>query len=93
MAEEFGTGTIIDTLTRGGAIGVMAVALWAFLTGKIISQKSHEEAIDNQKEIAALVATNMGEAICTKIESGVAKGMKEGIAEGYLEINGNRDRA
>ncbi|NOR90109.1 MAG: hypothetical protein GQ524_07620 [Anaerolineales bacterium] len=93
MTEGIGAGPIIDTLTRGGALGVMAVGLWAFLTGRIVSQKSHEESIADQKEIAKLVAESMGEAICTKIESGVAKGMKEGIAEGYLEINGRRDNA
>lgn len=91
MAEE--TGTIIDTLTRGGAIGVMAVGLWAFLTGKIVSQKSHEESVADQKEIAKLVAQTMGESICKDIKNGVAEGMKQGIAEGYLEINGNRDNA
>lgn len=93
MAEEIGTGTIIDTLTKTGAIGVMAVGLWAFLTGKIVSQKTHEESVENQKEIAELVAINMGESICKEIKNGVAEGMKQGIAEGYLEIDGNRDRA
>ena len=90
MAEELGTGTIIDTLTNAGAIGVMAVGLWAFLTGKIVSQKTHEDSIEDQKEIARLVAVNLGEAISKDIKNGVAEGMKQGIAEGYLEINGGK---
>lgn len=91
--EEVGAKTIIDTLTDAGAIGVMAVGLWAFLTGKIISQKSHDETVADQKEIAKLVAESMGESICSKIENGVAKGMSQGIADGYLKINGDRDNA
>lgn len=88
--EELGTGTIIDALTDAGVIGVLAVGLWAFLSGKIVSQKTHEEAVENQKEIAKLVAVNLGEAISKDIKSGVAEGMKQGIAEGYLEINGGK---
>lgn len=91
MAEEIGVVPILDTLTRGGAIGVMAVGLWAFLSGKVVSQKTHEESVADQKEIAELVAKNLGETICKDIKNGVAEGMKQGIAEGYLEINGNRD--
>ena len=90
MAEELGPVTIIDTLTNAGAIGVMAVGLWAFLTGKIVSQKTHEDSIEDQKEIARLVAVNLGEAISKDIKNGVAEGMKQGIAEGYLEINGGK---
>ena len=90
MAEELGPVTIIDFLTRGGTIGVMAVAIWAFLSGKIVSQKTHEEAVENQKEIAKLVAENLGAAISKDIKNGVAEGMKQGIAEGYLEINGGK---
>ena len=58
------------------------------LTGKIVSQKTHEDSIEDQKEIARLVAVNLGEAISKDIKNGVAEGMKQGIAEGYLEING-----
>ena len=92
MGEEIGF-PLLDTLTRGGAIGVMAVGLWAFLTGKVVPKKVHEDSVADQKEIAKLVAESMGEAICKDIRNGVAEGMKQGIAEGYLEINGNRDNA
>lgn len=90
MADDIGTGTVIDVLTNAGAIGVMAVGLWAFLTGKIVSQKTHEDAVENQKQIAELVAVNLGESISKNIKNGVAEGMKQGIAEGYLEINGGK---
>ena len=90
MAEEIGAGTIIDVLTKGGAIGVMAVGILAFVKGWIIPQKTHEDAIENQKEIARLTALNIGESISKDIKNGVAEGMKQGIAEGYLEINGGK---
>ena len=88
MAEELGPVTIIDTLTNAGAIGVMAVFIWAFLKGKIVSEKTHDDSIADQKEIARLVAEGIGTTISKEIKNGVAEGMKQGIAEGYLEING-----
>ena len=42
-----------DWITKGGALGVMAVVLWSFVTGRIVARWAHDEALERaQAELA-----------------------------------------
>ncbi len=73
-----------------GVIGVMAVALLAFLKGWVISQKTHERELKTQEKASEMAAKIISQELCVKIESGVAAGIERGIVRGHLKVNTDR---
>lgn len=48
---------LLQWIDTGGLIGLMALALWAFLTGQVIPRKLHQDEIaDRDTTIARLLA-------------------------------------
>jgi hypothetical protein len=72
-----------------GTTGVLIVIVWAFFTRKIISEKSHEEALQIERIASEQAAKIASKEICDKIEDGVARGIERGIVRGILKINGD----
>ena len=77
-----------DFVVKFGSTGVLMIGLWAFLTRKIIPEKSHEEALEIERKASEQAARIISTELCEKLSEGVRKGMANGIAEGYLKING-----
>ena len=73
-----------------GVIGVMAVAIWAFLTGRVVSQKTHENELKTQEKASEMAAKIISQELCTKLEEGVASGIERGIVRGHLKVNTDR---
>ena len=81
---------IAEIIERLGVLGGAIVAIWAFVTGKIWPQKMVEKMIDAQQEAAEKSAEIISTKITGELSDGIRKAMIEGIAEGYLKINGDR---
>ena len=62
--------------------------VWAFFTRKIISEKSHEEAIQIERIASEQAAKIISTEICERIETGLSSAIEQGIVKGYLKING-----
>lgn len=75
-----------------GSTGVLIVGIWAFLTRKIVPEKSHEEALDIERKASERAAEIIGKELCEKLSEGVQKGIAQGIAEGYLKVNDSKSR-
>ncbi len=71
-----------------GATGVLIVIVWAFFTRKIISEKSHEEALLIERIASERAAKIISTEICERIETGLSSAIENGIVRGYLKING-----
>lgn len=48
----------IDWLTRAGVVGVMAYFLWALMSDRIVSGKTHHRVIDERDRLLELAITN-----------------------------------
>lgn len=72
-----------------GTTGVLIVVVWAFLTRKIIPEKSHVEALEIERIASERASKIISKELCEKIEAGVAAGIERGIVRGHLKINGN----
>ena len=81
---------IAEMIERLGVRGGAIVAIWAFVTGKIWPQKMVDKMIEAQKDAAEKSAEIISTKITTELSNGIRKAMVEGIAEGYLKINGDR---
>jgi len=81
--------TQLASLISGlGTTGVLIVVVWAFLTRKVIPEKSHEEALEIERIASERASKIASQEICEKIEEGVAKGIERGLVKGILKING-----
>ena len=81
---------IAEMIERLGVLGGAIVAIWAFVTGKIWPQKVVEKMIEAQQKAAEQSAEIISTKITAELSNGIRKAMVEGIAEGYLKINGDR---
>ena len=79
---------IADIIERLGILGGCIVAIWAFVTGRIWPQKVVQKMIDAQQKAAEQSAEIISTNITNELSNGIRKAMIEGIAEGYLKING-----
>ena len=79
---------IADIIEKLGVLGGCIVAIWAFVTGKIWPQKVVEKMIDAQQKAGEQSAKIISTEITNELSNGIRKAMVEGIAEGYLKING-----
>lgn len=89
---------IVQTILDAGALGVMAIWVWAFLTGKIMSKKTHDEIVEklcenNEKtmEIFANKISQELEKLPEKIKESVSKGVEDGYVKGFIRTNGGKD--
>ena len=81
---------LVQYILDFGVIGVMAVGLWAFLTGRLISQKTHENELKTQEKASEMASKIISQELCTKLEEGVASGIERGIVRGHLKVNTDR---
>ena len=83
--------SLVELITELGIIGVLIMGILAFVKGKIWPEKMVDKMLDAQRiaaeQSAKLIAAEMGE----KMKNGIAEGMEQGIARGYLKINSGRD--
>lgn len=83
---------VIEYILDFGAIGVMAVGLWAFLTGRLISQKTHEAELNTQEKASEMAARIISNELCDKLEENVATGIERGIVRGFLRVTSPADK-
>ena len=83
---------IADIIEKLGILGGCIVAIWAFVTGRIWPQKVVEKMIDAQHKAAEQSAEIISMKITSELSNGIRKAMVEGIAEGYLKINGGSSK-
>jgi len=80
-----------DVITELGVIGVLIMGILAFIKGKIWPEAMVNTMLEAQRaaaeQSAKIIATEMGE----KLKNGVAEGMEQGIARGYLKVNSKKD--
>lgn len=77
-----------DIILDAGLIGVLIVGLWAFFKGHIWPKEMVEKTLEAQQKAADSTAEILGTKITAELSNGIRKAMVEGIAEGYLKING-----
>lgn len=89
----------LDLLLSGSATAIMAVGLWAFLTGRLMSRKTHDEIVEqictnNEKtmEILANKIAQKLDELTDDMKRKVSEGVQEGMVKGYIKINGGKDR-
>ena len=80
---------IADLIEKLGILGGCIVAIWAFVTGRIWPQKVVQKMIDAQQKAGEQSAKIISTEITNELSNGIRKAMVEGIAEGYLKINGD----
>ncbi len=80
--------TVADIILDAGLIGVLIVGLWAFFKGHIWPKEMVEKTLEAQQKAADSTAEILGTKITAELSNGIRKAMVEGIAEGYLKING-----
>lgn len=80
-----------EVITELGVIGVLIMGIFAFIKGKIWPEKMVERMLEAQRvaaeQSAIIIAAEMGE----KMKNGIAEGMEQGIARGYLKVNSKLD--
>ena len=84
------TVDVIQRVLDWGATGVLAMGIYGFMKGWIISSKNFDKALDAQKESAKQEAEIIATRICKEIEAAVASGTEKGIVRGYLKLNGGK---
>lgn len=82
--------TIVGLILDAGLVGVLILGLWAFFKGHIWPRNMVEKTLEAQQKAAEASAEIISTKITTELSSGIRKAMVEGIAEGYLKINGGR---
>lgn len=80
-----------DVITELGVIGVLLMGIWAFLKGKIWPEAMVNKTIKAQQEAAEQSARIIASELGDKMKNGVAEGMEQGIARGYLKVNTKKD--
>lgn len=65
------------------------MGLWAFFKGHIWPKEMVEKTLEAQQKAADSTAEILGTKITAELSNGIRKAMVEGIAEGYLKINGD----
>lgn len=89
MPETLSVFDLASIISGLGTTGVLIVGIWAFLTRKIVPEKSHIEALEIERIASERASKIISKELCEKIESGVASGIERGIVRGHLKINGN----
>lgn len=86
---------IIQLLPDLGSLGIMALFLYLFWTGGIVSKKTYENAIEMEKRIAEKTAEIIANRLCEKLdelpkalEEATARGAERGVGKGILKLNG-----
>jgi len=79
---------LVSLVSGLGTTGVLIVIVWAFLTRKIVPEKSHEEALEIERIASEQAAKIISTEICERIETGLSSAIEQGIVRGYLKING-----
>jgi len=87
--------SVISILPDLGSLGIMTVFLYLFWTGGIVSKKTHESALERERQIAEKTAEIIASKLCTKLdelpkalEDATARGTERGIGRGMMKING-----
>ena len=79
---------VADLILDAGLIGVLILGLFGFFKGHIWPRDMVEKTIAAQQKAAEQTAEILGTKITGELSDGIRKAMVEGIAEGYLKING-----
>lgn len=81
----------VEVIGDLGVKGVLILGILAFFKGKIWPEAMVEKTIKAQQEVAEQSARIIALELGDKMRDGIAQGMEQGIARGYLKINSNRD--
>lgn len=65
---------LIGILTDAGVLGILVLAVWAFMTGKILSAGIVAEQVKAQTRLAESALSN-----------GIERCIKEAVREGFIE--------
>lgn len=82
VMQEISAIDILSVVRDAGPTGVLSVAVWAFLTGKIIPAKTVDEIIGSERKATELIATKEFQAA-----------VKEAVKAGFIEAMSERDKA
>ena len=81
----------IKVITDFGVIGVLIVNIWLFIKGKIWPEAMVDKMIKAQQVAAEQSAKIITSELVDKMKEGVAQGMEQGIARGYLKVNNKEE--
>lgn len=78
---------IVSIILDSGTVGLMAVFLWAFMTGRIMSKQTHIEIVKKLCESHEKSLEILGSELVKTLGTEVRKAVKDGYVEGYFEVN------